>query len=82
MWTRETKSDVSQLKAEPTNGQSGKLSLNRGWTGEHSKDSTTILLTWWKKSEDKKEKRKRSEWREKRKKGVEEKVKKRRVRKK
>ena len=33
-WTRTTKSDISQLKPELANAQSGKLSMCRGLTGD------------------------------------------------
>ena len=42
MVKKETKSDISQLKAALTNTQSEKLRLSRVPVGEYSKESTTI----------------------------------------
>ena len=73
LWTSETKSDIGQLKAEPANGQSGKLSLTEDKLGNIAKTAQQLYLHGEKRVKIKK-KRKKQNGEKREKERVEEKV--------
>ena len=75
-WTRETKWNIDQLKAELISAQSGKLSLSRVSPGECSNEISTIRLHGEKRKcvGKRKEKERRGKGDKREKKGMENKV--------